>query len=121
MANPGMLIKSYRAAGAVGGRRIVKFAGAGTIAPAAAATDLMVGVSDMLDAADGALADVIMTGSAEIVLGGAVTRGAPVTADAAGAGVTAASGAGNIAIGYALMSGVAGDIIDVALSRHSVT
>jgi len=118
MANPGQLIKSYAAVANLAGRRIVKFSGAG-IGIAVAATDLAIGVSDTLDATSGQMVDVIMDGSAEVVLGGAVSAGQPVTADAAGAAI-AATVAGNIAIGFALATGVAGDIIDVALARHKV-
>ena len=111
MANPGMFIKSYTAEAAVPGRRIVKFG----------ATNLAIGISDQLDAKPGDLQDVIMSGSAELELAGTVTAGAPVASDPSGLGVAATAGAGNIAIGYALQAGVAGDIIDVALARHSVT
>lgn len=121
MANPGMFIKSYTAEAAVPGRRIVKFGAAGGIFAAAAATDLAIGISDQLDAKPGDLQDVIMSGSAELELGGTVAAGAPVASDALGLGVAAAAGAGNIAVGYALQAGVAGDIIDVAIARHSVT
>lgn len=118
MANPGQLILSYTAPAALAGRRIVKFV-AGGVGAAAAATDLAIGVSDTLDATAGQTVDVIMNGSAEVVLGGTVAAGAPITSDANGAGVNAGT-AGNIAIGYALAAGVAGDIIDVALARHKV-
>lgn len=122
MPNPGMFIKSYTAEAALPGRRVVKFGSlAGTIIAAAAATDAAIGISDQLDATEGQMADVIMSGSAELELAGTVAAGVAVTADASGLGVAAAAGAGNVAIGYALQAGVAGDIIDVAIARHSVT
>ena len=122
MANPGAFIKSYTASGALPGRRIVKFAAIqGAIVAATAATDALIGLSDMLAAADGQTADVIMSGSGELELGGTVSAGDPITSDANGKGVAGAAGAGNVAIGYALSAGVAGDIIDVAIARHSVT
>jgi hypothetical protein len=119
MANPGHLILTKIASGAVGGRRIVKFGAADNLAAVAtAATDLAIGVSDrIVDAADGDTVDVIIDGSAEVVAGGTIARGASVTAGAAGVAVAAATG--NIAIGYALASAVAGDFVDVALSRHT--
>jgi len=121
MPNPGSFIKSYTAEAAVPGRRVVKFGAAGGILVAAGATDLAIGISDQLDAASGQVADAIMSGSAELELAGTVAAGAPVASNASGLGVAAAAGAGNIAIGYALAAGVAGDIIDVAIARHSVT
>ncbi|SEK34197.1 hypothetical protein SAMN05443999_101249 [Roseovarius azorensis] len=121
MPNPGAFIKSFRAEAAIPGRRIVKFGAAGGIALAAAATDRAIGIADQLDATEGQMADVIMSGSAEVQLGATVAAGAPIAPDASGLGITAVAGAGNVAIGYALQSGDAGDIIDVALARHSVT
>ncbi|MBW4975375.1 DUF2190 family protein [Roseovarius mucosus] len=121
MANPGLFIKSYPAEAAVPGRRIVKFGTLGGILVAASATNLAIGISDQLDAKPGDLQDVIMSGSAELELAGTVAAGTPIASDASGLGVAAAAGAGNIAIGYALQAGVAGDIIDVAIARHSVT
>ena len=76
MANPGMFIKSYPAEAAVPGRRIVKFGAAGGILVAASATNLAIGISDQLDAKLGDMTDVIMSGSAELELGGTVAAGA---------------------------------------------
>lgn len=108
-------IKSLVAEAAIGGNRFVKFGAAdyGALL-AAAASDLIVGVSD-LTAATGEDVDVTMAGPAELILGGAVTRGQKLTSDANGAGVAAAPAAGtNNQIGaVALISGVAGDIIPV--------
>ena len=58
---------------------------------------------------------------ADVVLGGAVTRGDLLTSDANGAAITATAAAGtNIrVIGIALVSGVAGDIIPVLLNPTS--
>lgn len=120
MPNPGMFIKSYRAEVAIPGRTVVKFGASGGIVPATAAADAAIGVTDQLDAAQGDMVDVIMSGSAEVRLIGTVAAGAAVRGGAGGA-QAAAAGAGNVAIGYALSGGVADDIIDVAISRHSVT
>jgi len=120
MPNPGVFIKSYRAEVAIPGRTVVKFGSAGGVVPATAAADAAIGITDQLDAAVGDMVDVIMSGSAEAKLAGAVSAGDPVRGGAGGA-VAAAAGAGNVAIGYALADGDADDIIDVAISRHSVT
>ena len=120
MPNPGPVIKSYTAEVAIPGRTVVKFGSTGSVVPATAATDAAIGITDQLDAAVGDMVDVIMSGSAEAVLAGTVTAGAPVRGGAGGA-VAGAAGAGNVAVGFALQAGVAGDIIDVALARHSVT
>jgi len=118
MSNPGFT-KSFLAEGAVVARRFVKF---GTtdkqVKVATAATDKTIGVNEKLDGADGQLIDTIMSDTAELVLGGAVTAGDSLVPDAAGAGVTGATG--NIAGAVALATGVAGDIIDVKLGRHTV-
>lgn len=119
MPNPGAFIKSYRAEAAITGRSVVKFGSSGGIVAATAAADTAIGIIDQLDAAVGDMVDVIMSGSAEVVLAGAVDPGDPVRGGAGGA-IAASSGAGNVAIGYALQGGVSGDIIDVAIARHSV-
>jgi hypothetical protein len=67
------------------------------------------------------MADVIMSGSAELKMSGAGAAGASITANTSGLGVAAAAGAGNKAIAYALSAWSDGDIIDVAIARHSVT
>lgn len=120
MANPGSFIKSFRAEVAIAGRTVVQFGASGGVVPATAATHAAIGIADQLDAAAGDMVDVIMSGSAEVRLAGPVAAGAPVRGGAGGA-VAAAAGAGNVAIGYALSGGVADDIVDVALARHSVT
>lgn len=122
MPNPGSLIKSYAAEAAVPGRRIVKFgSAAGAIIAAAAATDTAIGITDQLDAGEGMMADVIMSGSAELKMSGTGAAGAPVAANATGLGVAASTGVGNVAIGYALSAWADGDIINVVIARHSVT
>lgn len=121
MPNPGALIKSYTAEVAIPGRTIVKFGSAGGVVPAAAATDAAIGITDQLDAAQGQVVDVVMSGSAEAKLAGTVGAGAPVASNASGRAVAGAAGTGNVAIGYALEGGVSGDIVDVAIARHSVT
>ncbi len=105
--------KGFTAQAAIGAKRIVKFGSADhQVVLAAGATDLLIGVSDLAgDAGD--TVDVALGEFHEVVLGGTVTRGQPLTSDANGAAVAAAPAAGTNAftIGFALVSGVAGDII----------
>lgn len=114
------LTKTFYADGAIGKRLIVKAGSADNkCAVAAAAADLSIGVADSLGAdAAGDPVDVIMGGIAEVILGGAVTRGQALTADASGKAVVAA--AGNRTIGVAMQSGVADDIGSVLISQGTV-
>lgn len=105
-----MLIKSYRSDAAVLAKRIVKAGAAdGSIAQAAAATNAIMGVSDSLGAsAAGQIMDVVVGGYANVIYGGTVTRGAPLTSDAAGKAIVATV-LGQRLIGFAAVAGVAGD------------
>lgn len=118
-----LLTKNLLAEAAINAYRIVKFGSTDDyVVQGAAATDSLIGVVEGVAPAIGERCDVVMAGIAEIVLGGAVTRGGPVTANATGQGVAAApaAGANNRVIGHALMSGVAGDVIPVMLAPHSL-
>ena len=118
-----ILIKSYTADGAIGKYCIVKAGSAdGYVAQAAAATDLLFGVTSRVTADNaGDRVDVIRAGIAEVKYGGNVTRGQKLTADANGNAVAAAPAAGSNAqiIGVAEVSGVSGDIGSVFIA-HSV-
>ena len=120
MSGPNSLLaKSYVAGGAITKRRIVKWGAAdGAVVTAAAATDALLGIAAELDAASGARVDVHVAGIAEVELGGTVTRGDPITSDASGKGVAAApsAGANNRIVGFAMISGVNGDIISVQIA-----
>lgn len=109
------MIKGFAAEAAIGKFRITKFGTADLqVVPATGPTDLLVGVADgAADAAIGDTVDVTLSGPGEVVLGGNVTRGQPLTSDANAAAVVAAPAAGVNAytIGFALASGVAGDVI----------
>ncbi len=128
MYNNHTLIKAFKGSGAIAANVIVKFGAADdVVSPAAASTDLLIGVANSLglSAADqtaGATVDVVLGGIAEVKLGGTVTRGNYITSDASGQGVAAAPAAGVNAsvIGMALKSGVSGDIIPVALSQSRI-
>lgn len=112
--NSPTLIKSYVAGAAVRARRFAVFGAADTdMIEATGATGLIVGVFEKVDASQGDLVDVVHSGITEIVCGGNVTRGGPLTSDANGAAIAAAPAAGsNARVGaFALASGVAGDII----------
>lgn len=112
--NSPTLIKSYVAGAAVRARRFAVFGGADTdMIEATGAAGLIVGVFEKVDAPQGDLVDVVHSGITEIICGGNVTRGGPLTSDANGAAIAAAPAAGsNARVGaFALASGVAGDII----------
>jgi hypothetical protein len=112
------MTRAYTAGAAIRANRLVKFSADYTVVEATASSDLIIGVSDNVAVSSGDRVDVFKDGVVPVVLGGAVTRGQPVTSDANGAGVQGAPGAGiNIrVIGFAETSGVAGDIIDVTMS-----
>lgn len=121
------LIKSFKGTGAILPYTVVKFGADDlTVSPAAAVSDLLIGVSNELglstaDVAAGALIDIVVCGIAEIRIGAAVTRGQKLTVDASGNAVPAAPAAGvnNQIIGIALKSGAfaaaTGDVIPVLL------
>lgn len=119
-----LLLKNYVAGGAVAAHRIVKAGGSdGVMVQAAAATDLLLGVSTELPAASGERMDVVHSGTPLLEFGGSITRGNPITADADGKGVAAAPAAGARAriIGYALVSVSSGDIVPFLLAPGYIT
>lgn len=124
MANPG-LTRTFTASGAIGGRHIVKFGASDDVVTLATATvtDLQFGVSERFDVADTQRVDVIMNGIAEVVAGGNITRGNDVCADANGAAVACAPGAGTSArrVGIAMANAVAGDFVEVMILPGKVT
>lgn len=123
MNNPS-LIKSFLSDAAITAYRIVKSGSDDDhIAQGAAATDSLIGVADELSvAAAEKRIDVVLTGTVNVEFGGNVTRGGPVTADAAGKAVAAAPALGinNRVIGFAMVSAVAGDIAPILLSPHTM-
>jgi len=117
-----ILIVSYEASADIGAKRIVKFSDAANtakIAPAAAATDPLLGVSDAMGAVSGGMADIILGGLGEVTLGGTVAAGDKLTSDANGAAVkcVGAAGARREYVASALLPGVAGDIIPCLVER----
>lgn len=112
---PGLTL-AYKAGAAIPARSIVKHgADDGSAVPAAAAADALLGVSTDVPSAIGETADVVREGVTPVRFGGAVTRGDALTANATGAAVKAA--AGDQVIGYAEVSGVAGDLGSVHIQR----
>lgn len=110
MTNPG-IHKTRPVSGALAPWRIVAHAAApGMVRQAAAAADALIGTADELGKQDNGRADVAMTGLPEVECGGAIAAGAPLTSDAQGRAVAAAT-AGQRIIGFALEAGETGVII----------
>ena len=119
MPNP-ILAKSHNAEAAIPAYRLVKLGAAvNSVVLAAAATDLTCGVSHEVTAAIGERVDVNKIGIAYVEAGAPIARGAPITSDGTGRGVTAApaAGANNRIVGFAEeAAAAAGDIINVLLA-----
>lgn len=118
-----VLVRNYKAEAAVAANTIVKMGTAdGQVVPAAAVADFSFGVSTDIAAAINERCDVIVSGIADVIYGGTVTRGALLTSDATGRATVAAPGAGtnNRIIGIAGVSGVVGDIGSVIINAGSV-
>lgn len=103
--------------GGVSENLLVKISAGKKAATATASTAAIIGVA-LYNAAAGQTATVQIAGVARVKLGGTVTAGDPITSDASGQGVTAAPVAGVNAyvVGFALESGVSGDLIDVTVT-----
>lgn len=118
MANP-TFIKSFKSGGVIPANSMVKFGSVdGTVVAATAATDAIIGVSVLGADASGDIVDVTLGGIEEVKLAGAVTRGDFLTTDAASKAVSAS--AGNRVVGYAMESGVSGDIIGVFVTPSKI-
>jgi hypothetical protein len=117
-----VLIKNLKAEAATPAFTVVKFGAAdGAVLPAAAVADKLFGVSTDVAALLGERCDVIVSGLADVLFGGVVTRGDLLTTDALGRAVTAvpAAGVNNRIIGTAFVSGVLGDVGAVLISLAS--
>lgn len=113
------MTKNFIAEAGISAYRIVKFGSTDDyVVQAAAAGDSVIGVVEGVAPSAGERCDVVLAGIAEVTLGGGVTRGGGVVSDASGKGVAAASS--NRAIGYALASGMSGDVIPILLAPHTV-
>ena len=117
------LVRNFKAEAAVPAFTVVKLGTAdGNVLPGAAVADFIFGTSTDIAAAINERCDVICEGVADVLYGGAVTRGTLLTTDASGRAVTAAPAAGvnNRVIGVALISGVLGDVGSVLLSAGQI-
>jgi hypothetical protein len=112
-----LLTKTYKAGGTILANTIVKFDSADdTIVPAAAATDLAIGVA-LNGAASGERVDVQMLGIVEVKAGGAITRGDFIVSDASAEAVALAAAATiKVAVGRALATAADGDIFHMLLT-----
>lgn len=108
-------IKSFVAGADIPANRAVKFGvDDNTVILAAAATDSIIGISD-IGGLNGQRLDIILADVGEISYGGTVTRGDLLTANATGQAITRTV-AGSRVIGFAVVSGVIGDIGSVFIS-----
>jgi hypothetical protein len=101
-------------AAAIGGYLIVAATANDKVLKATAATDLLIGTTDQfgIGAAGGPIG-IALGGVSEVVLGGTVENGEPITADGNGKGVkcTPTANTQKRYIGFATQRGDAGDII----------
>lgn len=114
-------IKSYVAAADVAGYLIVKAAApttGTTVQAGAAATDVLIGVTDSMGGVSGKAMDVVLLGPAEVRLGGNVGFGDPLTCDGNGKAITAVAAAdtNKRIVGWAGAPGAADDIIPLRVS-----
>ena len=112
----GSHIEAYDAEAVILNHTIVKLGtGEQTALPAAAATDVLVGVAKICKAQAeiGETISAQTDGVARVLLGADVAKGDYLTSDAAGMGTVAA--ATDHKIGIALEAGVTGDVISVQL------
>ena len=110
MATPG-IYKNFEAEGEIGPYVIVTHGTADyAVKAATGATVALVGTTDERCKLSNGRVDVCTGGIPEVALGGTVAAGDPLTSDASGKAVKATA-AGNRILGFALVSGVSGDII----------
>jgi len=107
--------------GGVGENLIVRWTAGGKVAVANGSNIAVTGVS-LFDTPAGQTASIQVSGIARVKLGGTVNANDPITSDANGQGVFAnpASGVNAYVIGYAMESGVAGDLIEVQLAPSRI-
>lgn len=121
-ANVG-LVKTFIAGGSIAKNRIVKFGADDRLAlQATAALEKFAGVSEVpgVSAITGDPIDVIKSGIANILYGGAVTVGDFLTSDDEGRAVVAADG--DSLIGVAQITGVEGDLgaVQIQFGTHYI-
>ena len=112
-------VKCYTAGGAMGPNLIAKWGAADfAVILAVGVTVPLIGVTrGLITSATGDPVDIVMQGIYPIKAGGTITRGDPITSNGSGQAVTAAPSAGtnNYIIGYANISAVSGDLVDVII------
>jgi len=115
---PGLTL-AYAAAGDIPARVLVKYGGNdGEAALATSASDALLGVSSELARTSGQHVDVIRSGVTPVLYGATVARGAALTANSSGAAIPAK--ANDQIIGYAEISGAAGDIGSIYVQRGAL-
>lgn len=113
--------KGYVAAVDIPNGTAVKFGANGTVTPATAATDAIIGVTNGKAYAD-KIANVRLRsaeGTVKVLLGGTVNAGDRVTSNGSGQAITTTT-AGNEVVGIAVEGGVAGDLVEVMPSTATV-
>lgn len=118
-----VIARNFKAEAAIAAFALVKHGTAdGNIVAASAVGDAIIGVTTDIPAAINERSDVILSGVADVLYGGAVTRGDWLTSDASGRAVAAAPGAGinNNVIGRALVSGIIGDVGSCIISTSRI-
>jgi hypothetical protein len=114
VANP-ILTKSYIAGAICYPGTAVKFSASGTVVPATAGADSVIGITvPQLTAQVGDRVDVVLIGIADAVAGASVTRGDFVASDATSRMITVSGSVRTV--GVALESAVVGDVFPVLLS-----
>ena len=125
MSNNVLFAKSFNAGGALAANSSAK-SGSNDYdvlqAAGSAATEKILGITTEVAASSAERVDVVLAGVADLKLNGTVSRGDPITADSSGLGITAAPSAGTNAriVGFAMVTGVAGDIIPCLLAQGMV-
>ena len=114
----------FKATASVPAFTIVKgTSNAGEAAPATAATDKILGVSDSIPQASGNMVDVAVEGVHKVVAGAAFDAGDPLTSDASGRAIRATFTSGQMkhVVGVALQPAVAaGDIVIFSVSKSVI-
>ncbi len=88
-------VRSFVAEAAISANRVVTFGATDdNVLTAVAVTSTLIGIVEGVSPVLGERVDVVMTGIADLQIGGSVTRGAYITVDAQGRGVAAAPAAG---------------------------
>jgi len=111
------------ATGAMAANTIVRFtANRGEVTPATAATDKIAGVLALGASAAGDMVDVAYEGVHEVVAGGTIAAGDPLTTNASGQAIVATFAAGQMrhVIGFALVPAVAGDVFRFQIQRQVI-